>query len=131
MDEKEQKGLFQRPPFYNFLIEKPHIEYLKNIDWLHDLPFYGELNIEKKSIAFKEYAKGCKIEIKDLKDPLAPLEACKSRIKDFLKDLLDEIKDFKYQITVKVLLSKLKGNEDIEFALVYSNSTTKTVIHFK
>ena len=59
LDEKEQKGLFQRLPFYNFFIEKPPIKYLKNIDWLHDLPFYRELNIEKKSIAFKEYAKGC------------------------------------------------------------------------
>ena len=32
------------------------------------------------------------------------------------KDLLQEIKGFKYQITVKVLLSKYKGNGDKEFA---------------
>ena len=47
-----------------------------------------------------------------------------------LKDLLDEIKGFKYQITVKVLLSKHKENGGIEFAPVYFNSTTKTVINF-
>ena len=45
------------------------------------------------------------------------------------KDLLDEIKGFKYQITVKVLLSKHKGNGHREFAPVYFNSTTKTVIN--
>ena len=38
-DEKEAKGLFQELPFYNILIEKPHIKYLKNINLLHELPF--------------------------------------------------------------------------------------------
>ena len=52
----------------------------------------------------------------------------KPSIKDFLTGLLNEIKDFKYQITLKVLLSKYKENRDTEFAPVYFNSTTKTVI---
>ena len=43
-------------------------------------------------------------------------------------NLLDEIKGFKYQITVKFLLRKNKENEGIELAPVYFNSTTKTVI---
>ena len=46
-----------------------------------------------------------------------------------VKGLSDEMKGFKYQITVKVLLRKDKQNRDIEFALVYFNSTTKTVIN--
>ena len=50
---------------------------------------------------------------------------------NLFRDLLDEIKGFKYQITVKVLLRKNKQNGDIEFAPVYFNSTTKTVINFK
>ena len=33
-------------------------------------------------------------------------------------------------MTVKVLLGKRKENEDIKFASVYFNSTTKTVINF-
>ena len=37
------------------------------------------------------------------------------------------MKGFKYQITIKVLLSKHKENGDTEFAVVYVNSTTKTV----
>ena len=48
-----------------------------------------------------------------------------------LKDLLDEIKGFKYQITIKVSLKKHKQNDDVEFSPVYFNSTTKTVINFK
>ena len=40
------------------------------------------------------------------------------------------MKGFKYQITVKVLLSKYKGDGDIQFAPVYFNSATKTVINF-
>ena len=39
------------------------------------------------------------------------------------------MKGFKYQITVKVLLSKHKRNEDIEYAPVYFNPATKTVIN--
>ena len=45
------------------------------------------------------------------------------------KDLLDEIKGFKYQITAKFLLGKHKENGDTEFAPVYFNSTPKTVIN--
>ena len=59
---------------------------------------------------------------------MVPLKASKSSIKDLFKSLLDEIKGFKYQITVKVLLSKHKENGGIEFAPAYFNSTTKTVI---
>ena len=44
------------------------------------------------------------------------------------KDLLDEIKGFKYQIT-KVLLSKYRKNGAVEFASVYFNSATETVIN--
>ena len=46
-------------------------------------------------------------------------------------DLLNETKDFKYQITLKVTLKKYKPNGEIEFRPVYFNSTTKTVINHK
>ena len=57
------------------------------------------------------------------------LEASKSSIKDLFNDLLNETEGFKYQITVKVLLKKYKLNGEIEFAPVYFNSLTKTVIN--
>ena len=39
------------------------------------------------------------------------------------------MKDFKYQTTVKVLLSKHKQNKDIEYTPVYFKSAAKTVIN--
>ena len=63
-DEKEIKILFQELLFY-VLTEKPHIKRLKNIDLLHELPFYDELSIVKISQAFKRYARSYKIEIID------------------------------------------------------------------
>ena len=103
-DEKEAKRLFQELPFDNVLIEKPRIKRAKNIDLLHELPFYGELSIVKISQAFKRYARSYAIEIIDSKDTLLQLEASKSSTKDLFRNLLDEIKGFKYQTTMKVLL---------------------------
>ena len=45
----------------------------------------------------------------------------KVSIKDLFDDLLNQTKDFKYQITVKVLLKRYKLNGDFEFAPVYFN----------
>ena len=100
-NEKETKRLFQILPFCNVLIEKPYIKHLKNIDLLHELPFYDELNIVIISQSLKRYARSYKVKITDSKDRLVQLEASKSSIKDSFKDLLNEIKGFKYQITVK------------------------------
>ena len=72
-----------------------------------------------------------KVEIIERKDPIVQLEASKSSIKDLFSDLLNETKGFKYQITVKVLLKKYKLNGEIEFAPVYFNSLTKTVINHR
>ena len=69
-----------------------------------------------------------KVELAEKKDPLTQLEASKSSIKDLFKDILDEIKGFKYQITVKALSRKDKQNGGIEFTPVYFNSTINTVI---
>ena len=99
-DEKEGKRLFQKLSFYNVLIEKPRIKHLKNIDLLHELPLYDRLSMKQISKAFKRYARSYKIEIIDSKDHLAKLEANISNIKGLLKNLLDKIKGFKYQITV-------------------------------
>ena len=72
-----------------------------------------------------------KVEIIERKDPIVQLEASKSSIKDLFSDLLNETKGFKYQIMVKVLFEKYKLNDEIEFAPVYLNSFTKTVINHR
>ena len=108
LGKKEAKRLFHELSFSNTVAEKPHIKCLKDMDFLHELPFYDKLNIEKISKGFRRYARSYKIEIIDSKDPLVQLEASKSNIKDLFKDLLDEMKGFKYQIIVKILLRKHK-----------------------
>ena len=45
-----------------------------------------------------------KVEIVDEKDLIVQLEASRLSIKGLFNDLLNETKDFKYQITVDVLL---------------------------
>ena len=72
-----------------------------------------------------------KVELVEKKDPVVQLEAGKSSIKDLFSNLLNEIKSFKYQIAVKILLKKYKLNEKIEFDPVYFNSVTKLVINNK
>ena len=118
-------------PFYKKTIEKPKVKRLKNIDRLVELPFYEQLSVIKTGEAFKGYAMSYKVEIIEKKDTIVQLEASKSSIKDLFSDLLNEIKGFKYQIMVKVLLKKYKLNREIEFPPVYFNSVTKTVINYR
>ena len=92
--------------------------------------FYEELNVIKTNHAFRGYAMSYKVELVEKKDPIEQLEASKPSIKDLFNDLLNERKGFKYQITLKVMLQKYKSIE-IEFALVYFNSVTKTVINYR
>ena len=122
---------FKELPFYNKSIKKPIIKRLKNIDRLAQLPFYEQLSVVKTGEAFRGYAMSYKVEIIERKDSSVQLEASKSSIKDLFSDLLNETKGFKYQITVKVLLKKCKLNGEIEFAPVYFNSLTKTVINHR
>ena len=117
---------FKELPFYNKPIKKPKVKRLKNIDRLAELPFYEQLSVIKTNQAFRGYAVSYKVKIIEGKVLIVQLEASKSSIKDLLIDLLNEIRGFKYQITVKVLLKKFRSNGEIEFAPVYFNSSTKT-----
>ena len=120
---------FKELPFYNKPIEKPKIKRLKNIDLLAEQPFYEQPSIIKTNQAFKGYAMSYKVEIVERKDVILRLEASNSSIKDLFGVLLNETKGYKYQITIKVLLKKYKNNRQIEFASVYFNSLTKTIIN--
>ena len=122
---------FKELPFYNVSIDKPKIKRLTNINLLDELPFYERLSVIKTDQAFSGYARSYKVEIVERKDPIVQLEASKLSIKDLFSNLINEIKGFKYQITVKVLLKKYKPNGEIEFAPVYFNSVTKLVINHR
>ena len=120
--------------FFNASIDKPKIKRLKDVDLLTEQPFYEQLSIIKTNQAFKGYAISCKVEIVEIverKDPIVQLEASKLSIKNLFSNLINEIKGFKYQITLKVLFKKYKPNGEIEFSSVYFNSLTKLVINHR
>ena len=56
---------------------------------LSELPFYEELGIIKTNCVFRGYAMSYKVEIIERKDPINPLKASKSSIKDLFSDLLN------------------------------------------
>ena len=123
------KDYFKEIRFHNRSIEKPKIKRLKNIDLSAELPFFERLSIIKTNQAFSEYAMSYKVEIVGRKVLIVQLEVSKLSIKNFFGYLLNDTKGFKHQITVKILLKRYKPNGEIEFAPVYFNSWTKTVIN--
>ena len=86
------------------------------------------MNVVKNKTAFSGYAQSYNIEIIDKKDVITQLKGSEMSIKNLFKDSLMEMKEFKYQITLNVLLSKVKSNDFIEYSTVYFNSLTNTVI---
>ena len=120
--------IFKIWPFLNTYIEKPEVKKLNNVELLKELPFYDELSIVKNKTTFSGYAQSYKIEIIDKRDVIVQLKASKISIIELFKDLYIELKGFKYQITLAVLLSKVKNNSESEYYPVYFNSSTKTII---
>ena len=80
---------------------------------LSELPFYKEVNIIKTNQAFKGYAMSYKVELVERKDSILQLEASKSSIKNLFCELLNETKSFKYQIPLKVMLTKYKSSGEV------------------
>ena len=107
--------------FYKKPIEKPKIKQLESIDLLAELPFYEQLSTIKTNQAFEGYAMSYKVELIEKNDPIVQLESSKPSIKDSFSDLVNETKDFKYQITVQVLLrniSLMKKLNLLQFILI-------------
>ena len=119
-------GFFKELPFYNKRMKLPKVKRLKNIDQSIELPFYEQLDVIKTDQAFKGYAMSYKVDITEKKDPILQLKASKLSIKNLFSNLSDEIKGFKHQITVKVLLKKYKLYGEIEFRPFYFNSVTNS-----
>ena len=99
----DSNKVFRVLPVYDSYIERPKSKKLNNVQLLKELPFHSKLSIVKLSIA-----RSYKIEIAEKRDVLVRLKASKVSIKELFKDLLIELKGFKYQITLAVLLSKVK-----------------------
>ena len=127
---KYANKIFQILPFYNTFIEKPEVKRVDNVELLNELPFYDELSIVKNETALSGYSQSYKIEIVDKKEVIIQLKASEIVIKELFKNVLVELKGFKYQTTLAVLLSKVKNNSETKYSPVYFNSLTKTVINF-
>ena len=69
-----------------------------------------------------------KLEIVYKRDVVVQLKASEIVIKEFFKDLLIELKGFKYQIILAFLSRKVKNNKEIEYFPVYFNSLTKVIL---
>ena len=123
-----ESEIFKILPFYNSYIDIPKIKKLSNLQLLKELPFYDELSIVKNKSAFNGHPQSYNIENIDKKDVIIQLKASEISIKNLFKDLLMEMKGFKYQITLQVLLNKVKSSNFIEYSTIYLNSLTKTVI---
>ena len=85
---------------------------------LKELPFYDKVSIVKNLSAFSGYAKSYNIEIVDKKNVIVQLKSSEITIAELLKDLLIELKGFKYLITLCVLLSKVKNSSGTEYSPV-------------
>ena len=72
------------------------------------------MKIVKTNNAFSGYAKTYKIETVDKRDVIVQLKSSEISLKELFKDLLVELKGFKYQATLKILLSKIKSTDEIE-----------------
>ena len=128
----DSKELLKKLPLYSVLIDfikQPKVKKLTNAKLLRELPFYRDLTVKEIGEAFKRYAKSFKIEIVDKKDPMIQLYSSKSCIIELFQRLLQEMKGFKYQITLFVILRKDKLDGSAEYASVYLNSFIKTVIN--
>ena len=76
------------------------------------------MNIVKNKTAFSGYAQSYKIEIVDKRDVVTQLKASEISIRELFKDLLIELKEFKHEIALAVLLSKVKNSGEIKYSPV-------------
>ena len=125
--KKKQKDCLKNCQFTRFPLKNLKLN-VSITDMPREFSFYNELKIVKTSKPFKAYARSYSIETIDSQDPSVQLKNSKLSTIDLLKDLIVETKGFKYQITQNVLISKYKEITDREFAPIYFNFTTKTVI---
>ena len=72
--KNKQKNYFKYFHFIMFSLKNQKSSIYQNIKLLHELPFYDEISVVKKSKAFKGYPRSYKVEMIDTKDLSAELE---------------------------------------------------------
>ena len=94
------------------------------------LPFFDSAGISRKQYAFRNYAGTYEVEIMDSKSLDDSLFLAKRSIKDFLKDLLEEKRGFKYILSTRVTLKKWNNaTNTYDIDTIYCNSDPIKVIN--
>ena len=102
---------------------------MKNYELLNELPFYEDINISRKEMAFRGYAETYKVEIINDKSLSDLLYVTKNSIKNLFDGLLREKRGFKYVVSTKIILKKRINDNEHKYSKVYFNSPVKTVIN--
>ena len=118
------KKLLQEQCFYKQPIKNTHIKKLSNQELLHELPFY-DINILRREMAFKGYAKTYKVEIIKNKNLNDSLSVTKNSIKNLFDELSREKRGFKYIISIKITLKKQINDDELDPKTLYFNSLKK------
>ena len=84
--------------------------------------------IEQTDKALKGYTKSYEISINNNKDPLAQMQNTRKAIEYHTKNILTLMKGLKFVETLKVVFSKMSGDEII-FKTALFNSTAQTIIN--
>ena len=117
----DNKQVLKILPFYNVLIDfikRDAVKKFNNVKLMSELPFYKDLGVKEVSEVFNRYAKSYRVEIVDKKDPMIQLYSSKKRIIELFGELLNEMKGFKYQITLFVTSKKSKSDGTVEYVAV-------------
>ena len=85
--------------------------------------------LTKRSHAYKGYASSYNGDILNSFNPELQLEDTESAIRNKLKDLLTELRGFKFMTTLVVEFKKIESDDATKYTTFYSNSEAKTIIN--
>ena len=90
-----------------------------------------EKNVKKakRGHAFKGYASTYNVEILNFLNPELQLEDTESAIKSKLIELLTQLKGFKFETTLLLVLKKIESEDKIKYGNFYSSPKAEIIIN--
>ena len=87
------------------------------------------MKITKQAHAFKGYASSYNVEILNSFNPELQLKDTESAIKNKLKELLTELRGFKFVTTLVLVFRKIESGDKTKYDTFYSHSKAETIIN--
>ena len=84
--------------------------------------------IAKRSHAYKGYARTNEVDILSSFNPKLHVSDTESTIRGELKNLLTELKEFKFMITLVLEFKKIESDDETKYSTFYSSSKAETII---